>query len=103
MLKYHFNNILTDSLVIHCPSLEVPEYGNISTQEAQYQIKVNYSCDLGYELNSTEDSKVCRSDGQWFPHEDVTCQSKQIIYVMSICFMYHLLNIRHHIVNKQML
>ena len=61
--------------VIHCPALEVPEHGNTLTEETQYQVQVNYSCDVGYELNTTENSKVCQFDRQWLPDESVSCQS----------------------------
>ena len=62
--------------VIHCPSLEVPEYGKISTQETQYKVQVNYACNDGYELNTTENSKECQSNRQWLPDEAIACQSK---------------------------
>ena len=72
----HFTETMhTYLLVINCPSLEVPEYGSISTVETEYQTRVNYSCNMGYELNTTEISKVCQSDGQWMPDETVSCQS----------------------------
>ena len=63
---------------------------------------MKYSCDVGYELNSTENGKVCHSDGQWLPDKNITCQSefnrntdilnaslfsngKELLYVNNIC------------------
>ena len=59
----------------------MPEHGNITTEETQYKVQVKYSCDAGYELNTTENSKECQSDRQWFPDENISCKSKVLKYL----------------------
>ena len=75
----------------------MPEHGKISTEETQYQVQVNYSCDVGYELNSTENSKVCQSNAQWLPDESVSCQSN--FYILSVLFfLWQIGSAKEHLV-----
>ena len=62
--------------VTHCPVLDTPENGNISNSDTEYLTEVTYACDVGYEMNATNDTKVCQSSGKWDPEEDVNCSSK---------------------------
>ena len=63
-------------LAIHCPILQVPENGNISSSDTQYQTEVTFSCDEGYELNTSNDTKVCQSSEEWDPKVNISCSSK---------------------------
>ena len=68
--------IVPEFLVVHCPILEIPANGNIARNNTEYLTEVTYTCDVGYELNTTNDTKFCQSSGKWNPEEDVACLSK---------------------------
>ena len=59
--------------VIQCPVLNVPEYGNVSTSDRDYLTEVTYSCDEGYELNTSNSTKMCLLSGEWSPPDNVSC------------------------------
>ena len=62
--------------VVQCPVLPSVTNGKISYSDPSLSVNTlaNYSCDLGYSLNSRKKSRICQANGTWSGPTDLSCE-----------------------------
>lgn len=69
-----WNGTVPSCIARDCGPLDSPLHGNISLSGTKYRSNVIYMCDIGYDLEGTN-NRTCLSDGAWSGSEPV-CKFK---------------------------
>ena len=88
---YNFGSLIAFILyTVQCPELVDPVNGMISCSLindpiVSYEDTCSFTCNTGYELTGSNDTRTCQSNGSW-SGSDVTCTRGSYIYVTITIF-----------------
>jgi len=68
----------------HCPQLDNPVNGEISCKLQNGRIPLSedtcsFTCDTGYELTGSSDTRTCQSDTSWSGSDAICSKGKQLL------------------------
>ena len=67
--------------MVDCGSLEDPDNGQVEFSNTTFESTVNYTCDLGYNLNGNS-THTCEANGEWSENPP-SCERKWLKYLPS--------------------